>query len=118
MIHDVGNIWVVYYQRYHERTHFALIHADGQALSASLADQVRTSAREVRLALDSLSYLAPPRDGPSDRAVDEARRAYFRYLETACGYIQLDGMPADEQVVCKKLWADVEAILEKVERQK
>ena len=36
LAHDIGWIWAVYFTRNKQRTHFALIHADGEALAPAL----------------------------------------------------------------------------------
>ncbi|MBI4318770.1 MAG: NACHT domain-containing protein [Chloroflexi bacterium] len=105
LVHDIGLLWALYYHRNRKPTHFALIHADGHPLSHSLVTTVIRYAEraDARTRLGSLIYLAPPEDGPSEAEVQEARAQYFAYLEAACGRIQLDGLPADEQVGSKRL---------------
>lgn len=103
LAHSLGLIWAVYYHQNKQPTHFALIHADGDALADSLADQVVESAKEVQVKLHTMRYITPPSGGPSLEIMTKARQTYFRYLEAACGEIQLDGLPADEQVGSKRL---------------
>ena len=104
LAHAMGLIWLLYYHRNKERTHFALIHADGHALAESLAEQIVASDKEVGGQLGVLTYLAPPRaKGPSADILAKARQQYLNYLARSCGEIQLDGLPADEQVGSKRL---------------
>ena len=44
IVHRLGLLWLIFYTENKARTHFALIHADGQALAQSLADSVINSA--------------------------------------------------------------------------
>jgi len=105
LAHKRGWIWAVYYTQGKTRTHFALIHSDGTPLARALADDVIAADRKCGGTLHTLSCLnpAPPPDTDSDLGVAEALAAYRQYLATECGFIQLDGLPADSDVGSRRL---------------
>ena len=41
LAHDMGWIWAIYFTQNKQRTHFALIHADGEPIALSLAENIR-----------------------------------------------------------------------------
>jgi len=96
----IGFVWIIYFQHQKERTHFALIHADGQPLAISLAENIRS----LSASLANLSYLAPkPFTTPAAADILNARQRYLDYLDSECGDIQLEGLPADEDLGARKL---------------
>jgi hypothetical protein len=102
--HKRGYVWAVYYAQGKERTHLALIHADGTPLAQSVAQEVIDADHECGGSLESLDYLAPPpatadREALSKKAVDR----YRQWLETECGFIQLDGLPADTELSATRM---------------
>lgn len=104
LAHDRGWIWVVYYNERKARTHFVLIHADGTLLAKKLADEVIATDKVSARCLRGLSCLNPrPSTHDSDGEVAEALDAYRRYLADECGYILLDGMPADGDIGSRQL---------------
>src|ERR1043166_4459235 len=105
LAHERGWVWAIYYTQGKERTHFALVHADGTPLARALADEVVAADRRCGGSLHELNCLNPaPRHSADDaQAVDEALKAYGRYLAEECGYIQLDGLPADGDVGSRRL---------------
>ncbi|HEY5883894.1 MAG TPA: NACHT domain-containing protein [Pyrinomonadaceae bacterium] len=105
LAHDRGWIWSVYYGAGKERTHFALIHGDGTPLARSIADEIIEADRKCDGSLQDLNCLNPlPIAETNDReAIEAALRAYVHYLSEECGYIQLDGLPADSDVGSRKL---------------
>lgn len=105
LAHRRGWIWVVYYTQGKERTHFVLIHADGTLLARTLANEVIASDRECSGTLHSIVCLNPERrqDAISEGAVADALGAYRKYLSEECGFIQLDGLPADADVGGRRL---------------
>ena len=97
--HELGYLWAVYYSRHKERTHFALIHADGTPLAATIAQEVIQADREFDGPLHTLDYLAPPSRPTIARYCARASLERYRvWLVTECGYIQLDGLPADKDL--------------------
>jgi NACHT domain/Restriction endonuclease len=105
LAHERGWIWAVYYTQGKARTHFALIHSDGTPLARALAEDVIAADRECRGGLYKLSCLnpAPPPGADSDPRVADALAAYRQYLANECGFIQLDGLPADSDVGSRRL---------------
>jgi hypothetical protein len=105
LAHERGWVWAIYYTQGKARTHFALIHSDGTPLARSLADEVIASDSECGGELQEFTCLnpQPPPGSDSDPRVSQALAAYGRYLESECGYIQLDGLPADSDVGSRRL---------------
>jgi hypothetical protein len=105
LAHERGWIWAVYYTQGKERTHLALIHSDGTPLARALADEVIESDRTCGGELCKLLLLNPlPQPGTdTDLHVEAALAAYRLYLANECGYIQLDGLPADSDVGSRRL---------------
>ncbi len=105
LAHERGWIWAVYYTQGKVRTHFALIHSDGTPLARALADDVIAADRSCRGGLHKLSCLnpAPPPGTDSDPRVADALAVYRQYLANECGFIQLDGLPADSDVGSRRL---------------
>ncbi len=102
--HESGYLWAVYYSRYKRRTHFALIHADGTALAERVAREVIRADRECTGPLRELEYLPPPPTGPDrDGLARTSLERYRRWLVAECGYIQLDGLPADADLGALRL---------------
>lgn len=105
LAHERGWIWAVYYTRGKARTHFALIHSDGTPLARALCEDVIAADRLCGGGLHQLSCLnpAPPPGADSDPRVADALAAYRHYLANECGFIQLDGLPADGDVGSRRL---------------
>ena len=104
LAHDVGWFWLIYFTKSKVRTHFALAHADGQIIGAELANAIIDADRLVGGDLHRLSYLGPPKDSTQSEAeIAASRRAYEKYLGEHCGEIQLEGLPADEEIGSKRL---------------
>jgi hypothetical protein len=103
--HDRGWIWVIYYSEGKIRTSFVLIHADGTPLAAALAQQVVASDRENDGSLHLLECLnQPSMAGAANPELEAAALlAYGRYITEECGFIQLDGLPADSDVGSRRL---------------
>jgi len=99
LAHDMGWIWLVYFMKNKQKTHFALIHADGEAIAPEPAQAIILSDKSVGGCLHQLEYLPPPEYPSSmEGLVNEAREKYLKYLENECGDITLEGMPADQEV--------------------
>jgi hypothetical protein len=105
LAHERGWIWCVYYTRGKLRTHFALIHSDGTPLARALVDEVVAADRTCNGGLHRLESLKtwPSHSVASKAEVRQALVAYRVYLEGECGYIQLDGLPADSDVGSRRL---------------
>jgi NACHT domain/Restriction endonuclease len=103
--HERGWIWAIYYTHGKARTHFALIHSDGTPLANVLANDVISADRICRGKLHKLSCLnpTPPPGADTEPAVEDAIAAYRQYLANECGFIQLDGLPADSDVGSRRL---------------
>ncbi|MFN2377541.1 MAG: NACHT domain-containing NTPase [Candidatus Binatia bacterium] len=100
--HHRGYIWVFYYAQGKQRTHFALIHADGTPLAKSIADEIVATEKNLGASLASLIYLAPA-VSIHDRHDSSAMAVYQKWLAEECGYIQLDGIPADSELSATRL---------------
>jgi hypothetical protein len=100
LAHETGWIWAVYYGLNRERTHLALVHADGQLLSRAIAQQVVLSDKLCGGNLHSCQLLNP-------RGIRETNSIgldrYHKYLAIECGEILLDGLPADNEVGTRRL---------------
>ena len=104
LAHDIGWIWLVYLTQNKQRTHFVLIHADGEAIAPSLADNIIKSDMSVGGSLHSLTYLPPPVEGPiSEDKIQQTKTKYFEYIAAECGEITLEGLPADQEVGSRRL---------------
>jgi hypothetical protein len=98
-------LWAIYFSQGKQRTHFVLVHADGTPLSADLARAVALDVREVYNDIVSMTCLNP---AIITRSAEKARLSaalatYQDYLRTECGFIMLDGLPADADVGALKL---------------
>lgn len=100
LAHSIGFVWSIYFSEHKNRTHFSLIHADGQPLAPQLAQTISSGLPS----LAALVYL-PPKSAmePAREDIASARREYLGYLDNECGAIQLEGLPADEEVGSQKL---------------
>lgn len=105
LAHERGWIWAVYYTSGKARTCFVLIHSDGTLLARPLADQIIAADRDCGGVLHALNCLnpQPPSGSDTDPRVMEALAAYGQYVANECGYIQLDGLPADSDVGSRRL---------------
>jgi hypothetical protein len=105
LAHQRGWIWAIYYTQGKARTHFALVHADGTPLARALADEVIAADLRCGGALQWLTCLNPaPRAGSeNDPALADALAGYAQYIAAECGYIQLDGLPTDNDVGSRRL---------------
>lgn len=104
LAHDIGWIWLVYFTQNKQRTHFALIHADGEALAPALAENIIQSDMSVGGHLHSLEYLPPPIEAStSEGQIRQAKTEYFDYIAAECGEMTLEGLPADQEVGSRRL---------------
>jgi len=104
LAHQTGYVWAVYYSQGKERTHVALIYADGTPLAQAVAREVVGADRKTGGSLYQLNYIgsAPP---PADRRVlgEAALARYVQWIEQECGFIQLDGLPADTDLSATRM---------------
>jgi hypothetical protein len=104
LAHPLGWLWLVYFGPSHNRTHFALIHADGTALSEQSAADVIQRDAAIGGKLSTLAYLKARTDTAANKqTLDRAQAQYFNYLAAECGEIELEGMPADQDVGSRRL---------------
>jgi hypothetical protein len=105
LAHHRGWIWAFYFTANKERRYFSLIHADGEALSSSLAEEIVHADQSVRGHLSDLVYLSPQLEpSHSETAVrDEVKSRYFGYIANEYGSITLEGLPADQEVGSRQL---------------
>ncbi len=102
--HEHGYLWAVYYARNKERTHFTLIHADGTPLAEAVAREVVEADRRCGGTLAGLRYICPPVPDPDwSETAAAALDRYRRWLAEECGYIQLDGLPADSELSATRI---------------
>ncbi len=104
LAHELGWIWAVYFGLNKQRTHFVLVHADGQILSAKLAAEVTRADKSVGGELGTLAYIKPEAvTAADDEKLKSAMQKYLSYIEKECGEIQLEGLPADQEVGSRRL---------------
>ncbi len=102
--HDMGYLWAVFYSEGKVRRYFALIHADGTPLAESAASLVIKADRTCKGSLHRLHYLAPPPPVPDREALRKAvSKRYCQWISEECGYIQLDGLPADTDLSAARM---------------
>ncbi len=76
--HELGYLWAVYYSQGMQRTHFALIHADGTPLANAVAQKVIQADWECDGSLHTLTYLPPPVPAADRQAIAQAAVARYR----------------------------------------
>jgi hypothetical protein len=102
--HELGYIKAVYYSYNKERTHFALIFADGDPLAERTAGEVIEADEAAGGLLHRLHYLAPEPIAPDSHTIEaHALRLYQAWIAQECGVILLDGLPVDEKLSPKPL---------------
>ena len=102
--HQRGYVWAIFYAHGKQRTHFALIHADGTPLAQCVATEIIDSDLLTDGVLHSLQYLAPSVP-PSNHLALAAKvnTKYRQWLGEEYGYIHLDGLPADNDLSATRL---------------
>lgn len=105
LAHERGWVWAIYFTQNKIRTSFALIHSDGTPVARSLAQEIIASDEECGGKLHKLCCLNPVQlpGADSDAATSDALAAYRQYLLNECGFIQLDGLPADSDIGSRRL---------------
>lgn len=111
LAHSLGWFWAIYYLQGGKRSHYALVHADGEAIDESLAKAIIELDALVGGSMSSLTFLPSPSNTSYDlQRLEEARTKYFEYLEHECTYLPLEGLPAAEQVGSRRPTLDDIAI--------
>ncbi|EAT59117.1 NACHT domain-containing protein [Chlorobium ferrooxidans] len=102
--HDMGYLWAVFYSEGKARTHFTLIHADGTPLAESVASLIIKADRSSKGSLHRLHYLVPSPPVPDREELRNAvSKRYCQWISEECGYIQLDGLPADTDLSAARM---------------
>ena len=106
--HQLGYVWAVYYTENKQPKFVIFIHADGTPLAKSVAKEITKSDTDLKGTLHTLKYLA----SSSPAAFEQTHRKtalekYRNWIDAECGFIQLDGLPAD---------AELSAVRKKLER--
>lgn len=102
--HSSGYLWALIYSRGKEPTHFALIHADGTALSSRAAQEILDLDRHAGGKLHSLRYIAPPGPPPGRAELLSRSLEHHRHwIAEDFGFIHLDGLPADTDLSATRL---------------
>lgn len=101
--HQFGWFWIVYFATGHERTHYAVIHADGQPPAAALVDAVVLADASVDGPLAGLTRMQPGEPARDSATEDEVYQRYVRYLQSEFGNITLEGLPADQEVGARQI---------------
>ena len=102
--HKMGYIWAIFYAQGKQRSHFALIHADGTPLGETSAQKVIAADKSCKGKLYQYTYLAPAKPQPDKEAMEQVALAqYQKWVSAECGQIQLDGIPADAELSAYKL---------------
>jgi hypothetical protein len=91
-----GYVWAIFYAHNKQRSHYALIHADGTPLAQDVADELLAADDGWRDEMQGLVYLAPPAyDQQRQQLATATAQRYRTWLAEECGYMQLDGLPVD-----------------------
>ena len=94
-----GYVWVIFYAHNKQRSHYALIHADGTPLAQAVADELLAADDGWRDEMQGLVYLAPPAyDQQRQQLAAATAQRYRTWLAEECGYMQLDGLPVDNDL--------------------
>lgn len=120
LAHEAGWIWLFYFSRSKKRTNYALIHADGEAIDSELAKKIMERYVSCVGDIRQLEYLAPrQRLEINEGEIAEVKERYYEYLESECGEITMEGLPADQEAGYKRLKLEsifVPLYLEEIER--
>ena len=102
--HEKGYIWLVLLSVFKELKHYLMVHADGTPLAKSVAEDVLKAEPDFADSLRELTYIEP-KGGDSDQAAlgKIAVEKYKAWVGEDCGFIHLDGMPADSDLSVTRL---------------
>lgn len=100
---ESGWVWVLYYSQFSRQpaTHFAFVHADGNPLLSSVANELISKSKQVNSPFSDLTYIDITAGNPDEK--NDARNAYYKYLESELGEIQFEGMPTDKEAGAVKV---------------
>ncbi len=98
LVHELGRVWAVFFRRGGERTHVALVHADGELLAPALVARLREADEAYEDVLGRVAVLKAEPTGPAPEELEAARRAYLERVVGECGHIDLHGLPADGEL--------------------
>lgn len=100
---ESGWVWVLYYSQFSRQpaTHFAFVHADGNPLLSSVASELITKSKQMSSPISDLTYIDVTAGNPNEK--NDARNAYYKYLENELGEIQFEGMPTDKEAGAVKV---------------
>jgi energy-coupling factor transporter ATP-binding protein EcfA2 len=101
--HQRGYLWAIYYESSKQRSHVALVHADGTPLGEGVAHEIIEADRLCGGSLHFLKYLAPSTHKIFGVAAGDVQANYRRWIGEECGYIHLDGLPADTDLSATRL---------------
>jgi len=101
--HLNGYLWAIHFSRNKQTTHLSLVHADGTPLAKAVADIVIEADRQASGTFHTLTYLAPVVVPDAQEIMGTTLEQYKTWLGEECGYIQLDGLPADSDLSATKL---------------
>ncbi len=103
LAHNIGWIWLIFFSRDKEITHYALVHAGGESLAPRLVEEILKDDLIQGGKLKSLTYLAPVHKDIDIGTIALAKEKYFGYLSSECGHIQLEGLPTDQDIGTRRL---------------
>ena len=103
LAHEKGWIWVVYFGQGKQRTHFALIHADGEVIAATLTQYIIDGDAAIGGSLQTLNCLSYSEQNGGVIGIQNVRDKYQEYIRSEFGEIQLEGLPADQEVGTRRL---------------
>lgn len=100
---ESGWVWVLYYSQFSRQpaTHFAFVHADGNPLLSGVASQLIAKSKQISSPFSDLTYIDITAGNPDEK--NDARNAYYKYLENELGEIQFEGMPTDKEAGAVKI---------------
>ncbi|WP_158709561.1 restriction endonuclease [Streptomyces sp. NRRL S-15] len=104
LIHEFGWMWAFFFKVSGKYSFFTLVHADGYGLHDDLSSVVIDADSQSARLFDGLDYLTPADVNHSTiPGKEEAKNAYFAYLEREFGGITLEGLPADREIGSKAI---------------
>lgn len=93
---SIGWVWIFYFGKNQKKTHFSLIHAEGNPLIEKLADEIISIDTKLNNKFKDLDYITPIDKEDIIIKAKNAKEKYFQYIENECGEIQFEGLPTDK----------------------